>query len=131
MCHQNIMCYRHIRKRALPTRFVFKHASPSRAFDVRNDFPNPFNFPHSRFKAQYFPQLKKHETLAGEKGGIMGTMVFRPTTPWAQGLLGCLAHVVKWPKPTYHIKTMGRHLDGRILKRARMSSHGLAPRRLV
>ena len=38
----------------------------------------------------------------------MGTMVFRPTTQWAQGPLDGLAHVVKRLKPTYHIKTIGR-----------------------
>ena len=80
MCRQNIMRRRNIGKRMLPTRFVSKHDSPSSAFDVRIDFPSPFNFPHLRFKTQYFPQLKKHESPIGEKGGIVGTMVFRPTT---------------------------------------------------
>ena len=125
MCRQNIMRRRHIRKRALPTRFVSKHASPSGAFDMRIDFPSSFNFQHPRFKTQYFSQLKKHEIPAEEKRGIVGTMVFRPTTQWAHDSFGRLAHDVKWPKPTYHIKTRWRHPDERILKRARMSSHRL------
>ena len=29
---------------------------------------------------QYFPQLEKHKIQAGEKGGIVGTVVFKPTT---------------------------------------------------
>ena len=111
--------------RALPTRFITKHASPSGAFDVRNNFPSLFNFLHLRFQTRYFPQLKKHEILVGEKGGIMGTMVFRSITQWAQGRL---AHVLKRPKPTYHIKAKGRYIGGRILKKVKMSFRGLASR---
>ena len=58
----------------------------------------------------------------------VGTMVFRPITQWAQGSLGRLVHIVKQLKPIYHIETRVCHSDGRILKRDRMSSHGLAPR---
>ena len=61
----------------------------------------------------------------------VGTMVFRPITLWAQGPLDHLAHIVKRPKPIYHIETKERHLDRRILKRVRMSSHELAPVRPV
>ena len=127
MCRQKIMRRRHIGKCALPTYFVSKHASPSDAFDAHIDFLNPFNFPHQRFKKLYFPKLKNHEIPAMEKKGIVGIMVFRPpNTQWAQGSLGYLAHIVKRPNPTYHIETKGHHPNGRILKRVRMSSHGLA-----
>ena len=83
MCRQNITRLIHIGKRAIPMRFISKHASPFSVFDVRIDFPSPFNFLYLRFKAQYFSQLKKYEITIGEKGGIVGTMVFRPTTQWA------------------------------------------------
>ena len=95
MCSQNIMHNKHIGKRVLPMRFVPKHVSSFNMFDAHIDFLSHFNFLHPRFKAQYFPQLKKHEIPVGEKGGIVGTMVFRLTTQWAQGLLRRLAHVVK------------------------------------
>ena len=92
------------------------------------NFPRPFSFPHPRFKTQYFPQLEKHKFPAREKGGVMSTMVFRPTTQWDHDSFGLLVHE-KWPKPTYHIKTKENHPDVRILKKARMSPHGLAPGR--
>ena len=38
---------------------------------------------------------------------------------------------MKRPKPTYHIGTRGRQPDRRILKRARMSSHGLSLRQPI
>ena len=72
----------------LPTRFVPPHASPSSGFNERVSYPCPFNFPHPRFKAWYFPQLKKHKFPIEEKGGIVSTMVLIPTTKWAQGLFG-------------------------------------------
>ena len=56
--------------------------------------------------------------------------------PWSLDPLfnrprGRLVHIVKWSKPTYHIGTRGCHPDERILKRVRMSSHGLALGQLV
>ena len=58
----------------------FPHASPSDAFNVHVNSPNPFNFLHPRFKSTvFFPRLKKHKIPIGEKGGIVSTMIFRPT----------------------------------------------------
>ena len=128
MFHHNIMRRRHIGKRALPTRFVSKHASPFRAFDVRIDFPSPFNFPYPRFKNSIFPNWKNTKFQSWKRGALW---VSWSLDPLLDGPRSCLAHVVKRLKPTYHIKARGRHPSGRILKKARMSSHGLASGRFV
>ena len=101
MCHHDIMRCRHVGKRAPPTHFISKHTSPYSAFNVCINSPSPFNFPHPRLEAPYYLQLKKHKSLAWEKGGIVSTMVFtpRPITRWTQGPHHEMA------KAHYHIKT--------------------------
>ena len=128
MHRQNIMRRRHIGKCVLPTRFVTKHASPSDAFDVHINFPVLSTFHTQGLKHSIFPNSKSTKFQPGKRGALW--------VPWSldpllNGLRARLAHIVKRPKPIYHIETRGRHLDGRILKRARMSSHGVAPKQPV
>ena len=63
-----------------------------------------------------------------EMEGMIALLVWVPWSldPLLNGPRGRLAHVVKRHKPTYHIKARGHHLDRRILKKVKMSSHGLA-----
>ena len=66
-----------VEKHALPMHFVSKHALMHSLI-----LPVPSAFSTQGLEASYFPQLKKHQPLAGEKGGIVSTMAFtpRPTT---------------------------------------------------
>ena len=131
MCHQNIMGHRHIEKHALPTLFMTKHASPSDAFDVLIHFPILLIFHTRGLKHNFFPSWKSTKFQSGKRGGIVSTIVFRPTTQWALGPKARLACDVWWPKPTYHIKIEGHYLDRSLFVKAKVSPQRPASGRLV
>ena len=113
MCHQNIMRCRHNGACGLLTHFMIKHASPSDAFDVPL---NRSSFPCSRCRTQYFPQLGKQKTKRAQnpsrgKGGhceYHGSQTHYSIP--VQSVIR-LAHDLKQPKPTFHIKTSRHYLD--------------------
>ena len=50
-------------------RALSKCASPSDAFNILTSYPNPFNFPHSRFKSTIFSLTEGAQTFNRGKGG--------------------------------------------------------------
>ena len=117
MHHHNIMRRRHIGARALLTRFMIKHASPSHVFDVRL---NRSSFPCSRCRTQYFPQLeqkkkKSTKSQSRKRGALCVPWVLNPLLDgpmaWPTRSEIHRAHDEKRPKPTFRIKTGRHYLD--------------------
>ena len=69
MCRQDIINRKHVGKHALLTHFISTHTLAYGAFNVCINSPNPFNFPHSRFRNTVFSLTEKTQTFNKGKGG--------------------------------------------------------------